>query len=155
MISTPTDRLHKFAAIGGLAIAFASGGAALQQYHQTSLQIAEAYEKVLRGVNAYNRFAEVARGGIESAEKLRDPSISAADEKRHRKALAVSQERIKVLDAEAQEAIVQMQKQMSIAQHYDRMQSIWFVIAGFSLISGLLLSWYGFRSWLRQPANER
>jgi len=133
----------------------AAGGGALQQYHQTALQKAEAYEKVLRGRNAYNRFAEVARGRIERAEKLKDGIVSSADEAQIRSELKESQEKFELLDKATEEAMVQMQKQMSIAAHYDRMEALWFAIAGAALLGGALASWHGFRSWLRQPANER
>jgi hypothetical protein len=155
MVPTPTDRLHKLAAIGGLAIALAGAGAALHQYSQTALQDAELYERVMRSTYAYDRFAEVARQRIALAEELGKGTASPERQAQIRQQLAVLLEKIQPLDREVQESLIQSQKHAAIARHHHRLQVLWVLLGAVAVVVGCYISYRGFLVWVRLPPSER
>jgi Flp pilus assembly protein TadB len=155
MLDAPTDRLHKFAAIGGLALAIAGGGGALRQYNETGIQYAEYVGSALKIGEVYNRFAAQAREQIKRNERLKSKALSEIEQETLQAETKRFKENVPIFDKEFEEAQAAAGKQRAITEHYYRMQAIWLVLAGASIVSGLFISYRGFKVWLAQPIDQR
>ena len=146
MISPPTDRLYKFAAIGGIALALGGGAGALKQYNETGLQEAEYLGRIAQFGSVYNRFAGQGREQIALQEQLKSPSLTPE----RRTILEAEREKFLVqvpaFDKEFEEALAAAQKQEAITRHYRKMQIIWALLAGASIGFGLLMAYLGFNA---------
>lgn len=155
MITTPTDQLYKFAAIGGLVLAFAGGAGALRMYHETGIQQAEFIGAVGKMDAVYNRFAPLAREQIARGEKLKSNALTP----RERAAIEVEsqkfREMIPTFDKEFEEAMSLARRQEAITRHFRQMQAIWLVLAGAAIGIGAFFSYRGFKVWRSLPPNER
>jgi hypothetical protein len=154
MLTPPTDRLHKFMAIAGLALALGGVTGALRQYADTGLQEAEFIGKVAKVRSVYNRFATEARAQIARTEKLGTNGLSPAE----RATLQAESQKFRDLqptfDREFADAEADAQRYQAIAQHLGRMESIWLFVAGTCLCVGGFVSYKGFRVWWSRRENE-
>lgn len=148
MINVPTDRIYKFAAVGGLVLSIAAGNMALNQYHETALQNAEFYGKTMELTAVYQRFASQARDHGERVDKL--PKTELTDDERSALVLESEKfkERIPEFDKEFEHAKAAALRQQAVTAHFYRIQTIKFILAGSLIICGLLASFWGFRIWL-------
>jgi hypothetical protein len=153
MISPPTDRLYKFAAIGGLALALGGGAGALRQYHETGLQEAEFFGSVAKLGSVYSRFATQAREQIAREQKLKSSAISAGERAALEKEVESFRSSVPSFDKEFEEAKAGAQRQEAVARHFRRMQAIWLVLAGVALTVRGVVSYRGFKVWRSSPAE--
>lgn len=154
MISPPTDRLYKFAAIGGIALALGGGAGALKQYNETGLQEAEYFGKVAQMLAVYNRFAAQGREQITRQEEIKSPSLPADRIALLEAEMEKFRAQIPMFDKEFEEAQAAAQKQEAITRHYRKMQTIWALLAGVSIGFGLLAAYLGFRVWRANSDHE-
>jgi hypothetical protein len=154
MITPPTDRLYKFAAIGGLALALAGGTGALRQYHETGLQFAEFVGTVMKQEAVYNRFASMAREQITWNEKLKDANLDPAERELLEARTREFRRMLPSFDKDFEEATAAARRQEVITRHYRRMQAIWLTLAGVAIGAGGFISYRGFTVWRRRAKKE-
>lgn len=155
MFPIPTDRLHKFAAIAGLAVALAAGDGLLAQYRETVLQENEFAGKVLSMGATYEEFAGRSREQIERTERLSSPSLTAAERQKLDVESNEYREYARKNEQEFRAAEAAAKKQQFLVQHHHQMQRIWLAVAIAALVLGLTASAWGFGHWFRQSRDER
>jgi hypothetical protein len=155
MLNPPTDRLHKFAAIAGLALLIVGITIPVQKYQEAEVQRIEAIAKMQEVRYAYERYASQVNQMIDMRNDavtrgLKDSELEAVKGK------------IRALDPEAEKlgketerVIVEMIKHTELAAHLGFVQNLWFAISFFGALGGSVLAFFGFRQWFRQPKNER
>ncbi|HWT20464.1 MAG TPA: hypothetical protein VN280_16230 [Variovorax sp.] len=155
MVSPPTDRLHKFLAISGIAVVAASISVPLQRYQDAELQRITAEEKLQQAGYALGRFSNSLAKQVPVAKEVikRWPSADAAQPFVGRLNELVAE--TEKLSREAETAVVESKKQVSLMQHYLFMKNLWFGIGMAGMLFGCWLSFVGFRQWLAQPKAER
>jgi len=155
MISAPTDRLHKFLAVGGLALLLTSVTTAVQKYQEAEAQRIEAIAKgrevqfaAMRYSDHVNRMAR-----IQSDALTRGLSGDAYDAAKNQ-FFALHPE-AEILGREAEKLIVDLSKQAQLAVHMERMRDLWFGLASLGAVLGTWMTFVGLRQWLAVPRNER
>lgn len=155
IMSPPTDRLHKFLAITGMALVAASVSLPLQRYQDAELQRIDAEEKLQQAGYALERFGDSIKKQLPIANEAikRLPSAEAAQPFIDRlNKLAVDTEKAAL---EAQGALIASQKQIALAQHYRFVKIVWFGIGAVSFLVGCWLIFVGIRQWIAVPKTER
>lgn len=154
MIDPPTDRLHKFLAVGGIALLIAGVTLPLERFNDAELRRIDAFEKAQQFRYAYSDFAEKVNEGIDAHNHwVKKPTPENAQ--RVKDVLRDNEAVIEQLDLATREAGVKLKKQVDLAVHYHFIRNIWFAIGAFSVIFGILTSWYGFSRWFREPKRSR
>lgn len=155
MISPPTDRLHKFLAIGGVALLIGSTTVPLQKYQDAEAQRIEALTRAQevqftyqRYANHVNRMIRLQNEAVSSG--LDGPELDAA--KAEVRALDPEAEK---LGRETEKVIVELVKQSELAVHMGQMRNVWFGLAIVGAILGAWMSFVGFRQWISIPRHER
>jgi hypothetical protein len=155
MLIPPTDRLHKFLAIAGLALFSLGVTVPLQKYQDAELQLIEARAKLRETQNAYNRYAAQVNAMIaiygEAAEKGGGPETTSAARE---KILKLDPDATK-LGREVEDVLIQVVKQIELASHLENIKTIWFAIGLLFLFGGTAIAFVGFKQWLLQPKNAR
>jgi hypothetical protein len=149
MLTPPTDRLHKFFAIGGLALVVLGVTYPLSKFDEAQRSLIDTQDKLTRADNAYSRFAELARVQIarrEATEKAPSGSSSSV--------MPTDPELI-ARDKATEEALAQAQRQARLTGHLLLMRNIWVGIGASCVVIGLWLAFVGFRQWIRQPHETR
>lgn len=155
MISPPTDRLHKFLAIGGVALLIGSTTVPLQKYQDAEAQRIEAFTRAQevqftykRYANHVNRMIRLQNEAVSSG--LGGPELDAV--KAEVRALDPEAEK---LGRETEKVIVELVKQSELAVHMEQMRNAWFGLAIVGAILGAWMSFVGFRQWIGIPRHER
>ena len=156
MISPPTDRLHKFLAIAGVALFILGVTVPLDRYDQAVRQFIEAKSKVMELSQAQIRLSqwlEAVNNRVQQNQADRPPPVLRnADSLNDAGRLAKDP---LDLEREIADLSVQARKQLDLAEHTEKIRTVWFVLGLFCIIGGLILATAGFAMWWRQPANER
>jgi hypothetical protein len=152
----PTDRLHKFLAIGGIVAVLTGITTAIQKYEEAEVQRIEAIAKM----NAIQIPARAANDLLERMIKIQRDALHGkkVTDKEYEKAKAS----FFALDPDAQkylremdQAIIEGQKQSQLAVHRERIRNLWFGLSFAAIALGVVAAWVGFRQWLRQPKEFR
>lgn len=155
MFPIPTDRLHKFTAIAGLAVILAAGAGVLGQYNEAGLQENEFAGKVLLMGVLYEEFAERSREQIKRTERLHTANLSNEERKKLQAEDLAYREFAQKSIQEFRAAEAAAKKQQFLVQHYHAMRRLWVAIAVAAFAFGLAASIWGFRHWLKQSHDER
>ena len=155
MLTPPTDRLHKFLAIAGVALVILGFTYPIQKFHEAEIQRIEAVARVRELHYSYGRYAEKVNEMI----GIYNSAVShGSDSEEMSKAI----KRIIELNPDAtnsgretEEIIVESTKHFELAMHMETMRNIWFGVGLLCLIGGVTLSFIGFRQWLSQPQDQR
>jgi hypothetical protein len=131
MLTPPTDRLHKFLAISGIALFIVGVTFSIDKYDQAVRQFIEAKHKVMELSKLQQKLSNLLADGKPDA-------IEAAR-----------------ISAEIESTSSVAEKALDIAHHATVIRSLWFTIGTFCVLVGLLLSVVGFRIWWSQPADQR
>jgi hypothetical protein len=155
MLSPPTDRLHKFLAIAGVALFVLGVTIPLDRYDQSVRQFIEAKSKVMELSRAQLRLSEWldSLGSVQQGDRTvrrPDPNNPAAGVDRSRLDTDPA-----TLEREIAELSVQAQKQLDLAEHAERIRAVWVVLGSFCIFGGIALAAFGFALWWRQPADQR
>jgi len=154
MLAPPTDRLHKFLAIAGIALFIVGVTVPLDRYDQAVRQFIEAKAKTLEVGNVQLRLSEVL-----DAYHARSKQLDAASSPE--KSAAVASERAQFgtdvvkLQREIADLSVQARKQFDLAEHAERARTLWLVLGAFCVIGGLAIATLGFVMWWHQPPEQR
>lgn len=155
MLAPPTDRLHKFLAIGGLVLLATGISIPIQKYQEAEVQRIEAMARVRENQYAYQHFADQVNRMIRIHNDAVSHNLQGADlAKAKAKGAALTPE-AKVFGKETEKTIVEMTKQIELAVHLKFIQNLWFGVGFASATLGAIAAFFGFRQWLRQPKNER
>lgn len=155
MLAPPTDRLHKFLAIGGLALLAAGISIPIQKYQEAEVQRIEALTRLREVRYAYQHFAEHVNRMIGIHNDAVSHDLQGSDLAKAKGELAALAPEAKVLGKETEKTIVELTKQGELAVHLRFIQNIWFGVGFVSATLGAVATFFGFRQWLRQPKNER
>ena len=155
MLSPPTDRLHKFLAIGGLALLVSSITVSLQKYEDAEIQRTETYAKLQEVQFTYSHYADHVNRMI----GIRNEAISRGLKGQ---ALAEAQEKVQALNPEAEKlgreterVLVEMTRLVELTVQMQWMKKIWIGLGIFGSLIGIAMTYIGFRQWIRLPENER
>jgi len=155
MLTLPTDRLHKFLAIGGLALIVIGVTYPIQQYNEAELRRIDAFEKAQRVYFAYGRFAQKVNEGIAIYNRTVKERMSPEEARPFKDQILKKLPEMEELDREVADALVQLQKHVELMMHFYFMRNLWFTLGLCFVVSGIYLSYRGFRQWLSQPKKER
>jgi hypothetical protein len=131
VLSPPTDRLHKFLAIAGLALFVVGVTFPIDRYDQAVRQFIEA-----KAV-----FMDVSNKQLELSTLLSKGSDSGAEHERLQREIAVGLNKARTAG--------------ELAEHANALKTIWFVLGSFCTFGGLALALVGFRMWWKQPVELR
>ncbi|HEY0662153.1 MAG TPA: hypothetical protein VGD21_12640 [Lysobacter sp.] len=127
MIEAPTGRLHKFLAVGGMALLIAGITIPLERLNDAKFRLIEAAEKAEEASYEYSNLAII-------------DSLDPTNERP---------------DRTTRDALVKFEKQVDLMAHYQFMRNVWFSIGAFCIVAGILSSYYGFSRWLRGRFADR
>lgn len=155
MLTPPTDRLHKFQAVAGVALVVFGLSIPMQRYEEAEVQRIEAWARAREMQFAYGHYATQ----VNSMVSIYNDAISRGLDKEEltkirQKILAMNPE-ANSFGQEAERAIVESLKQSELAMHMESMRNLWFAIGAICVLGGAILGFFGFRQWLLQPRNER
>ncbi len=154
MIEPPTDRLHKFIAVGGIALFITGVTLPLERFNEAELQRIDAVEKLQEFGYAYSDFAVKVNEGIAAHNQwIKEPTPENAQ--RVADVVKANEAIVEKLERASRDALIRSKKHVDLAVHYQFIRNIWFAIGAFCVIAGVLLSYYGFRRWLREPKRSR
>jgi hypothetical protein len=155
MIAPPSDRLHKFLAIGGVALVLASVTVPVQKYQEAESQRIEAMAKARNVMFSGRRYADE----VDRMERIQKDAISRGvtgkvleDAKTQFFALNLEAEKV---GRETEAAIVELGRQAELAVHLERMRNIWLALCALGVMLGVWLMFVGFKQWLQVPKHER
>lgn len=155
MISPPTDRLHKFLAIGGLVVAITSVTIPLDKYHEAEVQRINTFAKAREIQYSYQRYAAQVNKMIEiNNDAVRNGVIGKERDEVAKKIHALDPEATK-LSRELEALLVEGERQAGLSVHYSFLKNIWLCIGIIGFIVGIAASFFGFRQWLIQPKDVR
>lgn len=154
MIEIPTDRLHKFLAIGGLIAICAGIFFSLDRYNEYSLMRIKTYTKAREFYSSF-----------QTVETLRE-SVTRMRETRKklnkREAVEYLDKEIDFLDEKHEREIDNMirliresREMVELTNHYKLMSYIWFSLSAILLTLGMIFSYFGFKKWLSQPKKSQ
>ncbi|MCY1232862.1 hypothetical protein D9M72_453770 [compost metagenome] len=155
MLAPPTDRLHKFLAISGVALVLVGVVYPLQQYQIAEVQRTEAVARLQAAGFAYTRFANQMNRRSDLRDQIRDKGLTGDAAKGLLDQIRTMEPEIDKLDREIQGAIIETKKQMDLEQHYRFMSNLWFALGCCCILFGAWLGTVGFRQWIQQPKTER
>jgi hypothetical protein len=156
MISPPTDRLHKFLAIAGVALFTLGVTIPLDRYDQAVRQFIEAKSKVMELSQAQIRLSqwlEAVNNRVQQSQADRRPPVSSKPGSANDMG-RLAKDPLE-LEREIADLSIQARKQIDLAEHVDKIRRVWFGLGLFCIIGGLIRSTLGFAMWWRQPASER
>jgi hypothetical protein len=155
MIAPPSDRLHKFLAIGGVALVLASVTVPVQKYQEAETQRIEALAKARNVQFVGKRYSDE----LNLMERIQKDAIARGltgkeleDAKKQFFALNVEAEKV---GRETEAAIVELGRQAELAVHLERMRNIWLALCALGVAFGCWLMFVGFKQWLQVPKHER
>jgi hypothetical protein len=155
MISPPSDRLHKFLAVGGVALILASVTVPVQKYQEADRQRIEAVAKARNVRLVFEPYREQ----VSRMERIQKDAISSRltgknleDAKNQFFAINIEAEK---LERETNAAILEMSREIDVALHLERMRNIWLALCALGVLLGSWLMFVGFKQWLRLPKHER
>ncbi len=155
MISPPTDRLHKFLAIGGLALLLSVASVPLQKYQEAERQRIEAYAKAHEVQFTYQRYADQVNRMIRIRNDAVARGLNGAElEKAKEKVQAMDPEAEK-LGREMEQVLVEMVRLAQLAVHLEWIKRVWMWLGFLGALLGVAMAYAGFRQWLRLPQHER
>ena len=149
MIEVPTDRLHKFFAVGGLVLCALGITFFLERFNEAELQRIEASVELQKFINASSDYAENVNEAIAAHNRwVKNPTIE--NKQRAQEFITANKAATEKLGLDARDFSVESKKQLDLALHYQFMRNVWFVIAVLFLFFGALFSYYGFTRWWRE-----
>lgn len=156
MLSPPTDRLHKFLAIAGIALFILGVTIPMDRYDQSVRQFIEAKSKVMELSRAQQRLSEwldaVGKAAQQRGSTDRPLDSSSLAGVFDRSLLDSDPAK---LEREIADLSVQAQKQLDLAAHAERIRVVWVALGAFCIFGGIALAAAGFAMWWRQPADQR
>lgn len=155
MLAPPTDRLHKFLAIGGLALLAMGISIPIQKYQEAEVQRIEALTRLREEQYAYQHFADQVNRMIRIHDDAVTHDRQGAELAKAKAKLAALTPEANRLGKETEKTIVEMTKQGELAMHLKFMRNLWLGVCFASATLGAIAAFFGFRQWLRQPKNER
>lgn len=155
MLTPPTDRLHKFLAIAGVALFLIGVTYPIDKYHTAEIHRIVAFEKVQSFAFAYGRFAEKVNTQRDIYNSAIEKGLAREKFEPEAKRIREIEPDVKRLDSEVQNILVQSQKQVALMQHYYFIRNLWFFIGACCVLVGSFLAYLGFKQWLSQPKEER
>ena len=155
MITPPTDRLHKFLALGGLALMLSAGAVAIDKYNESKLQVIEASAAVERMTYAQQDFCRIVEDSVQIDKEAKAAGFSSWQAPGFRERFESKKPEVERLRKQMHDAFADSRGPVMKAAHAEQMRNLWFALAGGALVLGAVLSFLGFRNWLRQPENER
>jgi len=154
MIEPPTDRLHKFLAVGGIFLICTGITIPLDRFSDAKLQQIEASEKLKRFGYSYADYAKEVNKGIDAYNRwVKEPTQE--NERRAKEIIASSEAATEQLDHATRDAMIESGKQVDLMTHYVYMKNVWLVIGALCIGLGFVSSYYGFSRWLREPKKTR
>jgi hypothetical protein len=155
MIDPPTDRLHKFLAVGGLVLITLGVTYPLQKYDEAELHRIDAFDRTQRFGQAYTRYAEKVNEQIDLYNKVQGSDSDPRLIESAKKGILARQSEVAALERETSAAEADSSRNIQLMQHYYFMRNLWFCIGIFLVLVGTTASAFGFRQWLRQPKSTR
>jgi len=151
MLSPPTDRLHKFLAIAGIALFIVGVTIPLDRYDQSVRQFIEAKSKAMELGRAQLRYSQMLDSEHKKATSLlAAPGSTAAVADRVQPDASFA-----TIEREIADLSGQAQTQLELAEHAERIRAIWTWLGVTCVFGGAAMAALGFVIWCRQPANER
>lgn len=155
MIDVPTDRLHKFLAIGGLLLVVLGIFYPLQKYEEAELHRIEALSRLENFANSFLVFeSKVSEFRPLYEAAIRDGADSHAAQELSRRLLE-KQPALDALQREAAAAGTESRKNIHLMQHYYVMRNVWMAIGIVLMVLGVFSALRGFSIWLKQPQKNR
>jgi hypothetical protein len=155
MIDPPTDRLHKFLAVGGLLLIGLGVTYPLHKYDEAELRRIDAFDRSQRFSQSYARFAAKVN---EEIDLYNEAQASGADPRaiqRAKQEILAKRPEVAALERETSAAQVDSTRNMQLMEHYHFMRNLWFGIGALLVLVGLGASGYGFKQWLKEPKRTR
>jgi hypothetical protein len=151
----PTDRLHKFATVGGLTLLLVGFSIPLQKYMDAEGQRIEAVARMQSTHFTYSRYARQVNQtiAISNDAATRDLTGAAREEARLR-ILALNPEAER-LSRETELALTENLKAAELAVHFGFISNLWFALGLLCILAGASLAGVGIRQWMAQPPQER
>ena len=161
MINPPTDRLHKFIAITGIALIIFSITIPIDKYNEAELARIEANENLNKSKFAYARFAEIVREEtslfstyFDKNSKLKE-GVDVEKFRNAAKDFFARAPEVRKLEREMNDSLIQSEKHLELMEHFVHIRNIWFLIGISASLLGLGLAYVGFKQWLKQPKSIR
>ena len=161
MIAPPTDRLHKFIAIAGVALILIGVTYPIEKYNESELARINALEKMDETKFAQQRFAQKVKeekaimSRTFDSNGLKKPNVSVEQLRKAAQDFFEREPEARKLEKEMNDALIQYKKHSELTKHYESMKKLWFFIGALSFLIGTSLSIVGFRQWLSQPKSSR
>jgi len=155
MLTPPTDRLHKFLAVAGVALVLLGLSLPIQRYQEAEVQRIEALARARELQYSYTHYAAQVNSMTEIYNNAVSRDLDKAQMAEVRKKILTMNPEANNLGKETEHAIVELFKQTELAMHMEFMRNLWFAIGIVCVLSGGCLGFVGFRQWLSQPRNKR
>lgn len=155
MLAPPTDRLHKFTAIAGVALLLIGITIPIQKYQEAEVQRIEALAKAQEVRYAYDRYAKQVNQMIALRNDAATRDLKNSDLADVKSKIGALNPEAEKLGKDTERVIVEMIKHAELAAHLEFMRNLWFALSFVSGLAGSSLAFFGFRQWLQQPKNER
>ena len=151
MLSPPTDRLHKFLAIAGIALFIVGITVPLDRWDQAVRQFIEAKAKALEVGQAQMRLSN----WLDALKTRLDQAAGATADSVTQAELARLPAEAEKFEREIADLSVQARKQLDLAEHAERARTVWMVLGTLCLLGGAGLATAGFAMWWREPPDMR
>jgi hypothetical protein len=158
MITPPTDRLHKFLAVGGLCLFLIGVIYPIEKYNQAEIERINTNTKLNEAKFSIERFEA-------KITELKNFRLRYSDRDGNLKKnipiedfiLATNEilKNIPEFQKEVDSSIVSYGKQIELNEHYEFIKKVWFTLGGLCIIIGGCLAYVGFKQWLSQPKSSR
>ena len=132
-----------------------AGAIAIDKYNESKLQLIEAAAAVERMKYAQEDFCRIVGDSIQIDKEAKAAGFSGWRAPGFRERFEAKEPDVERLRKQMHDAFADSRGPVLKAAHAEQMRSLWFALAGGALVLGAILSFFGFRNWLRQPENER
>jgi hypothetical protein len=160
MLTPPTDRLHKFIAISGVALIIFGSTFSIENYSKAELMKIELQERIDETQYAHKRFAQKVKEEMASVYRFKDGNglkkgTNIDEFRKAVKAFKTQEPIVRKLEKEMNDSLIQARKYSLLVNHYQEVKKIWLLIGTACCLLGLILSYIGFKQWLAQPKSSR